>query len=716
MPVPRLSFFALLVACPLLHGSLDSTVPIRVTLPEVADHPAIRYALERYPGIFELQSTGDEDRRHQVTISIDTRFSLELGEEGYRLRASGRRHVLEGTDPKGILYGLLDLAERWQTGGLEAALQERIFRPPVRVRAIKFNLPWMPYRPGDHLLLHDATCRDPAFWETFLDMMVDNRFNTLTLWSLHPFHLMVKSPSYPEANILPDSELAQWQQLWQRLFSLAEERGIETFLVNWNIFVPPGLARAHEVANWSEFESYLGEGTDSELVVDYTREMVTEVINTYPNLTGLGITLGERMGGMSPDQRRDWLDRTFLQGLREAERSIKFLYRAPLSANRGSGGSTSAANDRATREQIEFLEGVRFPVYVSFKYNWSHGHSSPKLFHVHGGELTDAYWNPEPEKHTILWTIRNEDFHVLRWGDPDYVRAHLRESFRSHTGGYILGSETYIPAADYISRPGEHAMGKYAFERQWLYYLVWGRLLYDPETPDDWFAIAMEDRFAGIDGDLLLQAWKTASKMPLRFASFYKGTHDATLYSEGHCRWEQMGGPVFLGVEQMLDRPVLDTDRYINIREWVESGEPEELLDKSPLACAEAFEKDALEVLRLVDQFRRLEDLPPGLQVELKDLECWAWYGRFSAGQIRGCVDLQRMRSSGKPEFGDRAATQLRDAGQLWAMLAREIRVHNHEFIPFFGGGPFSWGMFLDDVDRDFRAARLEARQMRENH
>ena len=43
-----------------------------------------------------------------------------------------------------------------------------------------------------------------------MDMMVDNRFNTLTLWSLHPFHLMVRNTKYPEACDLSEQELLEW--------------------------------------------------------------------------------------------------------------------------------------------------------------------------------------------------------------------------------------------------------------------------------------------------------------------------------------------------------------------------------------------------------------------------------------------------------------------------------------------------------------------------
>ena len=38
-----------------------------------------------------------------------------------------------------------------------------------------------------------------AFWEAFLDMMADNRFNALTLWNMHPWPYMIRATNFPLA-------------------------------------------------------------------------------------------------------------------------------------------------------------------------------------------------------------------------------------------------------------------------------------------------------------------------------------------------------------------------------------------------------------------------------------------------------------------------------------------------------------------------------------
>lgn len=639
-----------------------------------------------------------------VLVEIDTQVcpnpeSFWLGENNGALS-------IKAHDVQGAMYALVELNRQMKWGKPSESVSADGAGGGVSFRAIKFNLPFMSYRFGESLESNYETCRSLKFWEGFLDMMVENRFNVLSMWSLHPFHYMVKLEDYPEACPFSEAEMKEWRELWSGIFSMAKERGIETYLVNWNTFTSPNFARAHGVANWSEGWNHYGEGTDSELVKNYTARTIEAVINEYPDLTGLGITLGERMGGQDADERREWLEESIFEGMRNADRKIKFLYRAPLSANKSSGGSTSEENDRKSRFQMESMDYAQQPIYVSFKYNWSHGHSAPKLFHVHGGKLSDAYWNPEPTKHKILWTIRNEDFHILRWGDPDFIREHMAEAVKSYVAGYIIGSEVYIPAYDYMSRDGAHKTWDYAWERQWLFYAVWGRLLYEPSVQDIDFESLLDERFGKGKGERLLKAWKLASKTPLRFASFYKGKNDLSLYTEGHVSWGELTPPRFIGVDRLISHEVLDEDSYINIREWVSKGEKTTGSQMSPLELADLLDKDALKSMRIVDELRTGDGVSETLRAELMDIECWYWYARFFASQIRGGVELERFRKTNKDEHRTASFGHLRSAALQWQRLSMQIDTYYHRELPFYAGIPFSWMKYIEDTMKDFQMVK----------
>jgi hypothetical protein len=515
------------------------------------DAPLLRYALGKLEAVLMQQGDTLKPSPHPATIpalgiavTIDRTTEKKIGPDGFSRTRTRQGLNIAASDERGAMYGVLDLTQELRLGTPLNRMSDRTVKSPLEFRAIKFNLPWSAYRTSPVLEQHRETCKDLKFWEAYLEMMVENRFNVLSLWSMHPYTYMIRPKNFPEACPFNDAEMVEWKKLWSGIFAMAKERGIETYLLNWNIFVSPEFSRVHNVAPWSVTLSHIGGKDDftGDLVERYTKEVITQLLDEYPDLTGLGITLGERMGGMTPDQRRAWLDKTFFAGIAAAKRPAKFVYRAPLSAGTGSGGSTSEENDRRSRAQIESLtNSITGPIYVEFKHNWSHAHSSPDLFHVHGGPLSDGYWNPPPTRHKVVWTMRNEDIFVLRWGQPDFVREFVqRQESRDYVGGAFIGSECYIPALDFISKEGPHKTWQWAFQRQWLFYTVWGQLLYDPATPDSKFEALFAARFG-----------KGTGKEPARrLEAGQPGAAAFRLVPQGH-----LGRFALHGRFSLLDRP-----------------------------------------------------------------------------------------------------------------------------------------------------------------
>jgi hypothetical protein len=682
------------------------------------DSPRLRFALGKLTSALHLR--GDTMKRlppagasaqPDIVVLTSVGGAVNPGSEGFSLATRDGRLRIAGGDERGAMYGVLDVAEQIRTGTLWNRIQDRTVKAQFEFRAIKFNLPWSAYRTSPALEQHQETCKDLKYWEAFLDMMAENRFNVLSLWSMHPYTYMIRPKNFPEACPFNDAELAEWQKLWRGIFAMARERGIETYLINWNIFVSPEFSRAHNVAPWSASLSHIGGRDDftGELVERYTKEVITQLLDEYPDLTGLGITLGERMGGMTPDQRRAWLEKTFFASIAAAKRPAKFVYRAPLSAGTGSGGSTSEENDRRSRAQIESLtNNITGPVYVEFKHNWSHGHSSPELFHVHGGPLSDAYWNPLPTRHKVVWTMRNEDIFILRWGQPDFVREFIqRQESRDYVGGAFIGSECYIPALDYISKDGPHKNWRWAFQRQWLFYAVWGQLLYDPATPDARFEAMFDARFGKGAGKDLLAAWKLASRVPLHFASFYKGSWDGSLYTEGFSSWtdrDKVPRKLF-DIDSFIKHPVLDTKRYVNIADFVKTGKAPSGVS-SPLELADQLDRDRATTMKLVAKLRARGDASPTFDCELTDIEAWCAYSDYFAAKLRAGVALATARATQDLKQQQRAVTELETALTHWKRLASLGERFNRLPVLSNSADPFSWAALLPAVERDIELAK----------
>ncbi len=264
--------------------------PNTVTLIHNPSYPQSEFAISKLTE--QLQSSSyqlvESGGHYQITLGADQEA---IEGEGYILSVNGTKLQVQGHDPNGMLYGTLHLAEQLRFYHSLDSIKNYQEQARFPFRAIKFNLPWDSYRRSEALQLHTETCRDLKFWEAFLDMMTENRFNALTLWNLHPFNYLIRPTNFPEATGFTDEELAEWQQFWRTLFAMAKERGIRTYLVNWNIFVSPEFADHYGGATYSKEGRFFTDGDTSAIVKQYTKECVTQVINEYPNLTGLGITL-----------------------------------------------------------------------------------------------------------------------------------------------------------------------------------------------------------------------------------------------------------------------------------------------------------------------------------------------------------------------------------------------------------------------------------------
>ncbi|HEY6505820.1 MAG TPA: hypothetical protein VIZ28_17720, partial [Chitinophagaceae bacterium] len=489
------------------------------------------------------------------------------------------------------------------------------------------------------------------------------------------YTFLIKPKNFPEASPWNDAAMKEWQTLFHSITRMAQERAVDVYIVPFNIFVTPEFAKAHNVAMDNLDHDYFVRGDTSEIIKRYTRECVTQMLNEYPGITGMGLTLGEGMAGMTPQQREDWMTATIIEGMRLANRKSKLIHRIPFSSTTGSLGITSIETEKLTRTGIEkeaamgFTEGL---IWADLKFNWSHAHSTIKLVKVHGGKLYDTYFKPEPTDYKIVWTARNEDFFCLRWGVPSFISSHIVFNKRSYSGGYIIGSETYIPAKDYFTKDSVGLPWQYAFERQWLFYKLWGRYLYDPNTPLQIFNAEFLQRY-GTRGKNLLDASESAGKTALRIASAFDCGWDFTLYTEGMMALDTATKRVdYISVDRLIHRPPLDPD-YMSIADY--AGRSLETIFSNqitPPILAGLLESDCKQALKLVQSIDTKNN--KALIYEVADIQTWAFLGLHFAEKIKGAVALQTYRIKGGDVNKQNAVKHLQQALQYWDEVIRITR------------------------------------------
>ena len=190
-----------------------------------------------------------EVRRVSPISAVDVFVAAADGLEGpqyrdetFRIEREGDRILVTSSGDNGLLYGCLELADQVRLGTWldPQLLVER--SPALPIRGVKYNLPYEPYADGEPFTQNEETCFDLEFWVDYLDELARNRYNCLSLWSLHPFHLMVSSPAFRDANPFTDQQIAENEAFFHALFGHARDRGIEVYLFTWNIYLPPAVA------------------------------------------------------------------------------------------------------------------------------------------------------------------------------------------------------------------------------------------------------------------------------------------------------------------------------------------------------------------------------------------------------------------------------------------------------------------------------------------
>ena len=236
-----------------------------------------------------------------------------LDEQAYGLRTTKKGQLsywVLGGDASGAMYGGLEIAENIKFRGF-AGVYNNQESPTILKRGIKLNLPFdvnstTYFNANISTSSKNAIANiwDMDFWKTWFDDMARNRYNVLSVWNNHAFTSMIKLPEYPDVvindvtgypDIHNDSDkkgavikkmtIDQKIEFWRNVMAYAKSRGFTFYLFNWNLF----LGTANEKYGMTEGKS----GVTNQATITYLRKCMYELLKTYPDLDGFGVTQGE---------------------------------------------------------------------------------------------------------------------------------------------------------------------------------------------------------------------------------------------------------------------------------------------------------------------------------------------------------------------------------------------------------------------------------------
>ena len=615
---------------------------------------------------------------------------------GYKLCSlpSGGWELL-GDSKSGVMYGLMDMAELIRAQGF-SGLKTTERKPCIGLRGIKFNLPFEPYGQGDPTDKNIETCTSFDFWRQYIDMLAVNRYNLLSLWCEHPFHMMFRLDAYPETCPYDDIRLSEYQQLFHFIFRHAHARGIRIAVITWNIRLPEfaakGLGLPESMGNSypkpigraeakpTERNGIMdGARQAQECVKDYIRECIRTMLMTYPEIDMIGTNCAEEMVD-DMYARQAWVEETYLEALKSSGRRIPFIMRTNC-------GSCALAE--------EYLEKCPASAnFISWKYSYAHMYSAERPQF----EKIEKVWENirHPEKLNVLFTVRNDDFHTLRWGDDDFIRNYLRGiAEKDYARGFYWGSDGYIYGRDFAHKPGGHKVWQYDFEKHWMEFSLLGRLAYDLEADLSWWKAEAVRRY-GEHGEELLSALKTASKaLPpvnrLHWMDIDVRWHPETLLS-------------MFGFRSVIDTyftramPGVGT---VSIRDYARAETAGEKTEgETPADILSALKSIAERLAAVLEEIDGYV-LVGAADCLRKDLHFWLAWTQFFICRFTAALELARLEFSGDEKHRETALEYAEKECTHWAEMDEYWGSHYIGYMKARGKMMTGYGLYKEEVMRD---------------
>ena len=563
--------------------------------------------------------------------------------QSYAIRRSGNTYAVLGADAAGAMYGGLDLAEavRLNTLGQLAASDHK---PHIARRGFKFNIPLDARTPSYSDNSDSAQQNIPEmwsfdFWREMIDEMARQRYNVLSLWNLHPFPSMVKVPEYPDVALddvkrttIPMDDtfshngtdmvrptmldhletvkrmpIADKIQFWRDVMQYAQDRGIEVYVITWNVFT-----------FGAEGKYGITSAQSNKTTIDYFRKSVRQMVLTYPLLAGIGITAGENMPNPRDEKsKEEWLWQAYGEGVRDAlkqqpGRNFRMIHRYHMSA--------LAPIRNAWKEYPGTFD-------LSYKYSVAHMYSMPNPQFAKSSLA-------ELSKDLKMWmTVRNDDIYSFRWGDPEFARAYIRNlPGPDKLAGYYMGPDGYIWGREFLSKDPETPR-ELVTKKQWYSFMLWGRLSFEPSLPDSLFERTLAARFPDTNAPQLMQAWASASKIIPQITRFFWGDIDLKWFPEACLSHPRHRG--FYTVKHFVEGQSMPESGILSIRQFRDGKS-----GITPLEVAQALENYANDAARLAPRSSSSKELNNTLQ----DIAAMSYLGRYYAEKIRGAVDLAMGR------------------------------------------------------------------------
>ncbi len=661
------------------------------------------------------------------------------GPESLRLTPGQLEHapavLVSGSDARGFIYGLLELAERVEFGSdLKSALH---LEHPVEERPANEGRSVGRYFCCE--LEDKPWYYDKEFWRGYLDALVASRFNRFCLaFGLEydfpkgvtddyfhlPYPYLVDVPEYAGVKVV-QLKTADGTRLETPAVVSAEEKARNLAMLKFIAAETGARGLDFQLGIWTHAYAWTDspeayhriEGLTAETHASYCRDALAMLLRECPEIRGLTMRVHGESG--VPEGSYDFW-KTVFDAVKSCGRKVEIDMHAKgvdqtmisLAADTGMpvklGAKFSAEHQSLGYQQadIRALETRGEESAAKGPFSLSSGSRS---FTRYG--YADFYAQSAPYKLWYrLWPGTQR--HLLSC-DPETAAAYGRAAHFCGAAGLDICEPLMFKGREGSGSPG----GRCAYvdqalnpDKDWkkfeLFYRVWGRKLYDPEADAETWRRAMRAEF-GRGAESVETALANASRMLALVTSAHLPS------ASNHAFWPEMytNQPMIPGTEKPPygDTPEpkcfgtvspLDPRLFSTV---VESTR--DLLANwpnpkySPIEVAQRLEDLASAAKAGLDEARVKADRPASAEFRRieEDVLIQIGLGRFFAKKLRSAMLWEIWQKTGDANVGAQAVAFYKEAREAWgAMAAHAVEVYRADIG--YGSVPMRRGCWMDRV------------------
>ncbi len=441
------------------------------------------------------------------------------------VRGAAPTLVLCGADDRGLMYALLDAAERisWAADPSLpfSEIHEVSEQPSVLDRSLSVYTMNRAY--------WESRFYDERYWSRYLDTLAANRFNRFLIifgyenggFLAPPYPYFFDTPGFDGVHMVDLTPEQQRRNLaaLNRLIELAHDRGIAVSLGIWDHIYRAGVQTGG--AEW--LDVYKGrpipntvEGVTTENLNTYTLASLKELLVRVPALDALQFRVHEESGLKREEMDDFW--RVVFEHVQRQKPGMLLEARAK--------GTPDSVLETALAQGVNLrVETKHWMEQMGLPYHPTHINPPNQRERRHGYADLLRY----PQRFQIDWRLWNGGTaRVLLWADPEYVRRYSAGTALYDSPNWDVqeplatkmeAQRQDMPVFDLM--PAKYRYYDYEFERYWHFFQVWGRVGYNPDTPADVWQHEFQKRFGAAAPHVEAGLHRASDVLPMIVAAVY---------------------------------------------------------------------------------------------------------------------------------------------------------------------------------------------------